>query len=259
MQGFYSDGSDLLAYSSDREFVYLNAGEYDQAGFYLGYLWTPTINYGCISPHTIDAGICCAGRGVSLFSGQTPQIYSDIIRPTYRDISSKTALHAALYEDMYVIINPNGNSIVFQQYRDSVRAWQWSFASTARCVAVDKRANVLYIGTDTGIYKYDPTVHKDSEGAISVTAYMKEFEYAPETEDLGIERYMVLCNTGSNSLNWDMYIDQISRATGTFSNSSKTEEEGFTSLGAQGSFVQPRFTATVSSGSPIKIYRVEVS
>jgi hypothetical protein len=50
----------------------------------------------------------------------------------------------------------------------------------------------------------------------------------------------------------------VSHGTKTVSGTTRTESEGFMDMGAIGSFVQFSISATVSSGSPVKVYAIEV-
>jgi hypothetical protein len=258
--GFYSDGMDLTAFSRTREFSYLQAGEYDQINVYAGmFIESRDFKRGCVSPHSIADGILASSQGICYWDGQRSKLISRQIMPTYRAISSKTSLHAAVWEDIYLLVNPGGSSIVCEKTEDGIRFYLWTFSSTARCCAVDRFTNRLYVGTDTGIYYYDTSKYIDTEGAFTMTARLKEFEYAPEDRDAALERFTIHSNTGGNGVVVNVLVDGVVHGTGSANTTSRGETELFTDLGSVGSYVQPRISGSVNSGSPVKVYGIEIS
>jgi hypothetical protein len=264
VQAFYSDGMDLSVFSKSRDFSYLSAGEYDSQNIYSGTLIEArNFKRGCVSPHSVSDSVFASPQGICFWNGHEGTILTKRIRPTYRAVSTRTDLHGVVWEDLYLLVNPGGNSIVCERYQTgqgtAVRFYLWGFSSTARCCAVDKLTNKLYVGTDTGIYQYDPTQYIDSEGAFTMTARLKEYEYAPENEDAPLERFTVHSNTGGSGVTCNIYVDGVSHGSGTINTTTRRETELFTDLGGTGSYVQPRFSGSVSSGSPLRIYGVEIS
>jgi hypothetical protein len=225
----------------------------------MGYLSPGVSTRGCVAPHSVDSGIYVSSQGVCSFDGSTSALLTKAkLHPTFRAISSKTTLHGAVYEDMYLLVNPGGNSIVMERVGDALRFIEWRFTGTARCCCVDRQTNRLYIGTDTGIYYYDTGSYKDSEGSFTLTALTKKFEIGGEAEDTPVERFMLDANAGGNSTVISVLVDGVSHGTKTVSGTTRTESEGFMDMGAIGSFVQFSISATVSSGSPVKVYAIEV-
>ncbi len=260
IQGLYSDGANLTAHSRAKDFNYINVGDYSTSGMYMGYLAKGKRSVGCSSPHSIDSGIFASPFGISTFDGQSGLSLSDRVKPTYRDISSKTTLHGVVYEDMYLLINPGGNSIVMERVGNGTRFYEWAFISTARCCCVDALTNTLYIGTDTGIYKYDRSTYKDSEGSFTFTAWSKMFAFDDEEDrDKPLERATIRANTGGNTLSHDFEVDGTSVLADSFSNTAKAEKELHLAISAVGSFVQVKLSGTVSKDAPIRIYQVEIS
>jgi hypothetical protein len=255
----YSDGATLICHTKSRDMVYVNPGEYDAGFVYMGYLSPGVSTRGCVAPHSVDSGIYVSSQGVCSFDGSTSALLTKAkLHPTFRAISSKTTLHGAVYEDMYLLVNPGGNSIVMERVGDALRFIEWRFTGTARCCCVDRQTNRLYIGTDTGIYYYDTGSYKDSEGSFTLTALTKKFEIGGEAEDTPVERFMLDANAGGNSTVISVLVDGVSHGTKTVSGTTRTESEGFMDMGAIGSFVQLSISATVSSGSPVKVYAIEV-
>lgn len=260
IQGMYSDGSNLTVHSKSSEFNYINAGDYDAGGIYMGYMAKARRNVGCVARHSIHSGIYASSLGIATFDGQDGLVLSDKIRKTFRAISGKGNLHAVVYEDMYLLINPGGYSIVMQQVADGVRFYLWSFVSTARCCCVDAQAGRLYVGTDTGVYWYSTSTYMDTEGAFTFRAKTKIFEYAEENRDAPVERATVKCDTGNNDLAYVISVDEGSSQTiGALNNTAKTEEELHLDMGSVGSYVQITLSADISRNAPIRVYQIEVS
>ncbi len=259
IQGLYSDGTNLTVHSRAKDFNYINAGDYDASGLYMGYLAEGRRSVGCASPHSIASGYFASPFGISVFDGQDGVTLSDKVKPTYRAISSKTTLHGVVYEGIYLLINPGGNSIVMEMLGGSYRFYEWAFTGTARCCCVDALTNTLYIGTDTGIYKYDRSTYVDSEGSFSFLAYLKDVEYADVDEDAPKERLTVKANPGGNALSVSVEVDGVEHGTGSSTATTKVEVEDFMDLGAQGSNVQVKLSGTVSKAAPIRVYAVEVT
>jgi hypothetical protein len=90
-------------------------------------------------------------------------------------------------------------------------------------------------------------------------ARLKEFEYAPEDQDAPIERFTIHSNTGGNGVTCNVLVDGVVHGTGNANTTSRGETELFADLGSIGSYFQPRFSGTVSSGNPVKILGIEVS
>ena len=258
-QAAYSDGATLIVHTRGKDYVYVNPGEYDAGFLYMGYLAEGRNVVGCVAPHSADHGIFCSTQGISTFDGQVSHTFSDRIRPTYRAISDKTALHACVYESSYILVDPGGDIMVMEKMGESLRFFQWSTISTARCCVVDGRTGRLYIGTDTGIYYYNTSTQRDSEGNFTVTAHSKKFEYGGVDRDMPLERWGVEANTGGNDVAVSFLVDGVSHGSGTVNSTVQSESEGFMDLGAVGSKVQLRIVGTVSENSLIKVYAVEVT
>jgi hypothetical protein len=256
----YSDGSSLIVHTKARDFIYISPGEYDNGYLYMGHLDSGKRVRGCIAPHSVHSGIYASAQGLANFDGTNSTLLTKgKVHPTFRAISSKSTLHGVVYEDLYLLVNPGGNSLVMELVGNVFRFYQWAFTSTARCCCIDAQVNRLYIGTDTGIYYYNPDVNSDSGGSFTFSATSRKFEYAEENKDAPVERFMVDCNTGGNTLTASILIDGVSHGTESITNLAKTEEEGFMDLGALGSFAQVVLTGTVSQDAPIRVYAIEVS
>ena len=265
VQGMYSDGTNLTVHSKTRDFNYINVGEYDGAGMYMGYMAEGRRTVGCVSPSSISSGLYASYFGISTFDGQDGLTLSTKVKPSFRALSGKSSLCGAMFEELYLLVSSGSKSLVMEMegidegQGTRIRFFEWSFGSTARCCVVDGITNTLYIGTDTGVYKYDRSTYKDSEGNFTFKAHTKVVDFGAENMDEPLQSASVLVNTGGNTLTVEFWVDYELYDSQEVSTTEKEEVELQLDMGMIGSFFQLKMEGTITEDAPIRIYQVEVS